>query len=263
MTEEVAVVEAVADPVEVNNDAASQPEATADPVEEVKPEVKPEKTFTQKELDEILQKRLAKESRKIERYSRAEAELRLLKEQMQQKPEPVVNRGEPKPEQFKDYESYLDALTDWKVESKLKGMEERKAQERQREAQTEHESKLRENVVKASSKYDDFEDVVTNPQLPITIAMRDAIGESDMGGDIAYYLGLNVHEAERIAGLSPIGQVKAILSLEAKLKAPEVKVKTDAPPPIEPNKASAKVTKDPGKMTDEEYLKWRKTGKAY
>lgn len=263
MTEEVEVVEqTVADPVEVTKDAASQPEATADPVEEVKPEVKPEKTFTQKELDEILQKRLAKESRKIERYSRAEAELKLLKEQMQPKQPEAVSQGEPKPEQFKDYESYLDALTDWKLERKLKDREERTAQERQRQSQAEHEAKLKDNIVKVSDKYEDFEDVVTNPSLPITLAMRDAIGESEVGGDIAYYLGVNITEAERIAGLTPIGQIKAIMALEAKLKTPEVKVKTDAPPPIEPNKASAKVTKDPGKMTDEEYLKWRKTGKA-
>lgn len=51
-----------------------EPEQTATSSEEKQPEVKPERTFTQKELDEILQKRLAKESRKIERYSRAEAE---------------------------------------------------------------------------------------------------------------------------------------------------------------------------------------------
>ena len=244
----------------VEQDATPQEEVTADPVEVDKPEVKPERTFTQKELDEILQKRLAKESRKIERYSRAEAELRLLKEQMQPKAEPV-NHGEPKPEQFKDYESYIEAVTDWKVEQKFKGIQARTEQERQQQAQQSHEEKLRSNISKTAAKYDDFEDVVTNPEVPITFAMRDAIGESEIGGDIAYHLGTNVQEAARIASLSPVAQVKAILALEAKLNAPK-KVTTDAPAPIVPNAGKGKVAKDPGQMTDAEYAKWRRSGKA-
>jgi len=260
MADVFAAPEAEVAPVEVQD--ATTPTADTVPAEEVKtePEVKPERTFTQKELDEILQKRLAKESRKIERYSRAEAELKLLKEQMQQQPEPV-SQGEPKPENYKDYESYIEALTDYKVEAKLKGHQERIAQENQQRAQIEHEVKLRDNIIKAAEKYDDFEEVVTNDNVPITYAMRDAIGESDIGGDIAYHLGTNIQEATRIANLSPIGQVRAILDLESKLKAPK-KVTTGAPAPIVPNAGKGKVTKDPGQMTDEEYAKWRKTGRA-
>lgn len=249
------VVQAEVAPVEVQ-DATTQQDVTADPIEEIKPEVKPERTFTQKELDEILQKRLAKESRKIERYSRAEAELRLLKEQMQPKPDPV-SQGEPKPENYKDYESYIEALTDYKVDAKLKGIHERTTQERQQQAQLEHEVKLRDNIVKAAAKYDDFEEVVTNDNVPITYAMRDAIGESEIGGDIAYHLGTNIHEAARIANLSPIGQVRAILDLEAKLKAPK-KVTTSAPEPISPSGNKASVTKSPDQMTDAEFDAWRK-----
>jgi len=253
--DEVSVAEAEVAPVEVEA-ATPQPEETAVPVEESKPEVKPERTFTQKELDDILQKRLAKESRKIERYSRAEAELRLLKEQMQPTQAPV-SQGEPKPENYKDYESYIDALTDYKVDAKLNRLNEQSSQARQQQAQAEHESRLRENISKASSKYDDFEDVVSNPELQVTLAMRDAIGESDIGGDIAYHLGTNVHEAARIAQLSPVAQVRAILDLESKLKAPK-KVTTDAPDPIIPSGGAAKVNKSPSDMTDAEFAAWRK-----
>lgn len=236
---------------------APRQDITADPVEESRPGVKPERTFTQKELDEILQKRLAKESRKIERYSRAEAELRLLKEQMQPRQEQPVNRGEPKPDQFQDYESYIEAVTDWKVEQKFKGIKAQTEQERQRHAQSQHEAKIRENLTKAADKYDDFEEVISSPDLIVTIPMRDAIGESDMGGDIAYYLGTNKQEAAQIAKLSPIGQVKAILALETKLKAPK-KVTTDAPEPINPSGGTAKVSKSPAEMTDAEFDTWRR-----
>jgi len=250
VSETVVTPEAVTPPTE---------ETTPSEVESTESEVKPERTFTQKELDEILQKRLAKESRKIERYSRAEAELRVLKEQMQTKQEPV-NHGEPKPEQFKDYESYIDALTDYKVEKKLAGVQERSAQQRQAEAQHSAEQRIRDNLSKAADKYEDFEEVVTNPSLTITAAMRDSIGESELGGEIAYYLGSNPKEAAEIAQLSPVQQVKAIDRIEQKLKAPK-KVTTDAPAPIVPNAGKGKVTKDPGQMTDAEYAKWRRSGK--
>jgi len=243
-------------PVEVQDATPPTEDTVPSEVEKTEPEVKPERTFTQKELDDILQRRLAKESRKIERYSRAEAELQLLKSQMQPKAAPV-NHGEPKPDQFQDYESYIEAVTDWKVEQKFKGIQAQNEQERQRQAQTQHEQRLRSNIAKTASKYEDFEEVVSNEDLPITFAMRDAIGESDIGGDIAYHLGTNVQEAARIANLSPIAQVRAILDLEAKLKAPK-KVTTDAPAPITPSGTGAKVSKSPSDMTDKEFDAWRK-----
>jgi len=243
-------------PVEVQDATPPTEETVPSEVENTEPEVKPERTFTQKELDNILRRRLAQESRKIEQYARAEAELQLLKSQMQQKAEPV-NRGEPKPDQFQDYESYIEAVTDWKVEQKFKGIQAQNEQERQKQAQTQHEQRLASNIAKTASKYEDFEEVVSNEDLPITFAMRDAIGESDIGGDIAYHLGTNVQEAERIARLSPIAQVRAILDLEAKLKAPK-KAKTDAPEPITPSGSRATVSKSPDQMTDKEFADWRK-----
>lgn len=260
MSEDI-VVEVV-EPV-VTPEAVTPPDdATATISDENQPEVKTERTFTQKELDEILQKRLAKESRKVERYARAEAELRLLKEQMQPK-QRAVEPSEPKPDQFNDYESYIASLTDWKVDQKLRGLQEQTMQQRQIDEQNNRRSSMRENLIKSADKYDDFEDVIASiPANAVTPAMVEAIGESEIAGDVAYHLGMNVQEAERIAGLSPIGQVKAIMALEAKLKAPEKKLTTDAPEPITPNANKGQVKKDPFKMTDAEYAKWRKTGKA-
>lgn len=259
---DVVVEETVVEPVAVAEETTPPADDTVKSEDDKnQPEVKPERTFTQKELDDILQKRLAKESRKVERYARAEAELRLIKEQMQPK-QRYVEPSEPKPDQFNDYESYIASLTDWKVDQKLRGLQEQTMQQRQLDEQTVQKSKMRENLIKSADKYDDFEDVVTNPALTITAAMRDAIGESEIAGDVAYHLGMNTQEAERIAALSPIGQVKAIMALEAKLKAPEKKLTTDAPEPITPNASKGQVKKDPFKMTDAEYAKWRKTGKV-
>ena len=65
--------------------------------------------------------------------------------------------------------------------------------------------------------------------------MAQAVQASDAGPDIAYYLGSNPKEADRISRLSPILQAKEIGRLEAKI-ASDVPVKrsTSAPAPISP-----------------------------
>ena len=85
----------------------------------------------------------------------------------------------------------------------------------------------------ARTKYDDFEQVAYNPNLPITTEMAQAIQYSDIGPDLAYHLGANPKEAERISRLPPLLQAKEIGRIEAKLAAdPPTKKTTSAPTPI-------------------------------
>jgi len=50
----------------------------------------------------------------------------------------------------------------------------------------------------------------SNAIEPITNVMAESIQNSEIGPDVAYYLGTNIKEAERIARLSPILQAKEI-----------------------------------------------------
>ena len=87
----------------------------------------------------------------------------------------------------------------------------------------------------ARAKYDDFEQVAYNPKLPITNVMAETIQSSDIGPELAYYLGSNPKDAERISRMTPLGQAKEIGKIEAKLAAePPVKRTTSAPAPISP-----------------------------
>ena len=143
MQEEV-IAEAPAE--EVIPESAAQPtETTAESEQETKPESK-EKTFTQEELDSIVQKRLAKESRRIAKLAEVEAENRMLKQQMEQaRPRQEEPSGKPVPSQFQDYESYIEAVAEWKADQKLATIRaESEAQQRQREAQ-ERASKVQQN----------------------------------------------------------------------------------------------------------------------
>ena len=92
-----------------------------------------------------------------------------------------------------------------------------------------------EREEKARDKYEDFEQVAYNPRLPITQVMAETIQASDIGPEMAYYLGSNPKEADRIARLSPFLQAKEIGKIEAKLaENPPVKKSSSAPTPISP-----------------------------
>ena len=65
--------------------------------------------------------------------------------------------------------------------------------------------------------------------------MAQTIQSSDIGPDMAYYLGSNPKEAERISRLSPLQQAKELGKIEAKLADnPPVKKTSNAPAPIAP-----------------------------
>ena len=65
--------------------------------------------------------------------------------------------------------------------------------------------------------------------------MAETIQASDIGPDVAYFLGANPKEADRISRLSPFLQAKEIGKIEAKLSDnPPAKKTTSAPAPIAP-----------------------------
>ena len=195
------------------------------PTQEAAEQEAPAKTFTQEELDDILRKRLAKEQRKWERQAR------------QQPQTPVAPQELPPADQFESVDAYAQALAEKKAQELIQQRELERQQSELLESYAEREEAARD-------KYEDFESVVYNPNLRITTLMAQTIQASDIGPDIAYHLGANPKEANRIAQLPPLLQAKEIGKLEAKLadNPPVVRKPTKAPDPIAPvasNRSSA------------------------
>ena len=195
--------------------AASESEATAAPIAETtRPEdqtTETPKSFTQEELDAIVGKRLAREQRKWER-------------EQAQRVAPTAPSELPPPDQFDSVETYAKAY----AEQMLREREVQKQRSEYVEAYHDREEDAR-------GKYDDFEQVAYNPNLRITTVMAETIQTSEVGPDVAYYLGSNPKEADRISRLSPILQAKEIGKIEATLVSnPPVKKSSSAPTPISP-----------------------------
>ena len=243
MSEEaLAEVESAPAPVTT---AVPESAQNAPEVAESQPEQTPEeKKFTQAEIDAMISKRLAREQRKWER------------EQQAKLAQPQAPKEVPPIEHFETPDAYAEALAVRKAEELLAQREFQKQQAAIEDAYHEREEEAR-------AKYDDFEQVAYNPQLRVTDAMAETIKASDMGPDLAYWLGTNPKEADRISRLAPLLQAREIGKIEAKLGSnPLVKPTTSAPAPISPVTArtsgsSSYDTTDPRStktMTDSQWI---------
>ena len=224
MTEEVQTLAEVDSAQAPEATAATVVQETAPVVAENQPEQTPEeKKFTQAEIDAMISKRLAREQRKWEREQQTR-----IAQQAQQVPHSL-----PSVDQFESTEAYADALAVRKAEELI-------AQREVQKARAEMQSAYQDREETAREVYDDFEQVAYNPNLTITREMVEAIQASEVGPDVAYWLGSNPKEADRIARLSPLLQAKEIGRIEAKLADnPPVKKTSSAPAPITPISARA------------------------
>lgn len=234
------------------------PDASANPeTQEPKPEAHDE--ADKHTLPKGVQKRIDRLTR--EKY-RLQAELEVARKQAPQpEPKPVAS-GEPKADQFKSYEEYLEARAEWKAEQRVEkrlGELREKAQRQAGQAEQEKlQSQWEKRVSEALTTYDDFEEVALSPEVPISEPMMAAILRSPKGADVAYHLGKNHDLAAEIAGLDPISAAIRIGEIAASLSRPTPKKTTGAPPPINPVGGSARTTKDPANMTDKEFAEWRR-----
>jgi len=217
--ENLAVVETAQAP-EVTAISENATNAPAEENSEKTPRVYTEEEFnlhTQKQR-EGFEKKLVREQQKWER------------EQAQRVAETQTLRAPPvqSADQFESTEAYAEALAYQKAEQLIA----------QREAAKQHSQVLEsyhDKEEEARSKYDDFEQVAYNPKLPVTEVMAETIRSSDIGPELAYYLGTNPKDAERISRLAPLAQAKEIGKIEAKLASdPPMKRTTSAPAPISP-----------------------------
>ena len=224
---------------------AADPAVTATPDQEVKPE----RTFNQKELDEIVEKRLAKERRKREATKRENEVLRRLalergerREEPRKEAKPSAD-AEPKRENFETYEAFLEARAEWradqKVDKRLAERDQKSKQEADNAALAKQREDFRKRTKELAKDLSDFDEVMaeatSSPDSAVSRLFAEPINECENPSAVLYHLAKNPDEAERIADLPGPKQAREIWALDAKLKsAPPPKKPSNAPEPINP-----------------------------
>ncbi len=257
----------------------AQPEVeqpqTSEPIEEGEtgaPETEEETT----EPPETEEQKRSKFQRRLDRQKAArvaaETETRLLKQrvaELEARSTPQEVSTEPQIAQFETADEYAKAMKEWATKQAgetIKQREQREQQERYERSRSESLTNFQERLEDARDKYSDY-DTVAGGNHPVTQAMADAITESDIGPDVAYFLGKNPKEATRIAQLSPLRQIAEIGRLEAKILAEPAVIKTSsAPEPIRPVRPTGKAritdTTDPRSIKDMSDSEWIEAERA-
>ena len=242
-----------------------------------------------------------RERRAMERaLAEKDAEIARLKEHGPERPEAEEAIPQPKLEDFEyDTEKWAEALGDWTKKQIDAGKEqaakaeEAKRQEAEQAAIRERFEAFEDREDEFREQHDDYDDVTRADDLKITPDMAIFIQESELGPHIAYHLGNNPEEADEIAGLSPLAQIKRLTRIEARLEAEQAadapqeeeaeeaegagqatnkptqpaakapqRSPTQAPEPISTvGGGGSPPRRDPSKMPYEEYRQGRLTGK--
>ena len=263
---EAAVDAGTAAPVESNEPAnpAATPENVAAPAPgtEAAPDVETQaekKSFTQEELNEIIQKEKAKAEAKAERRAlKAYRETLEKFAPLQQQPKAEVqpaDTGRPTREQFENVDDYVEAMADWKL-----GQRDQQARQKQQAQQAQTLAAKTENFYSEAEKIPGF-DREAFDELPLTRHIAEALIESEAPAKLMAHMAANPEEVARIASLSPARQAAEIGKLETKLaSAPKV---SNAPAPIKPiGTRGSGTNSEPSKMSMEEDAEYRKKSGA-
>lgn len=180
----------------------------------------------------------------------------------------------PQIEDFSDHDEYVAALSAYKAAELMDNRQlaelEREAQERQSKAEELAQRQVQEarenwaaQADEARTRYADFDAVVTAPDVPITENMATLLGMSDVGADVAYYLGTHKEQARALAQMPVPELMGAMRMLEqfVSVQTPRPRTQTQAPDPVKPVKPKATAAKKVEEMSMAEYMAARKAGK--
>lgn len=162
----------------------------------------------------------------------------------------------PKPDDFESYDDYVEALTDYKTEIKIRDFSNKqKQQAHTAKTQETINKKWDEQLTKAIAKDPDY---VEKAYIPM--AMIELLQDTEHLADFGYYFARNPAEAQRIMAMSTVQAAREIIKLENQFKEPPAKTQTKAPANTKGLDGTTIISKDPKDMTMAEYEAWRATG---
>lgn len=128
---------------------------------------------------------------------------------------PYPSPGQPNPPAMSEEERIQHAV---RYALGAKEHEERQARDAERLAHVHKQyQRLNDEFDNAGDRYEDFDDVVRKDDVPFTPHVRDALLLVENPADVAYQLGKNRSELERISKLHPLDQAREVNKLSFSL----------------------------------------------
>jgi hypothetical protein len=209
--------------------------------------------------DRRAEKRIASLTRK---YEETLTEVGRLRGMLETRTPPAAQATEPnakpQPSQYKSYDDYVEALTDWKTDQKLQAREAEHQTKARTQAETskatERDQALADRLMSDGRDVEDFEDVmqtITAPGFPISAAMRDYLEDAERPALVAQWLSENPDRARLFYGMNSAKATRELDKVAATLAKP-VQV-SKAPPPGPTVGGRTVVSSSPEDQSMEEY----------
>lgn len=226
-------------------------------------EVKKSKSAERRERDKARQARIAEERDALA------ARLASIEAQREKVLQAAKAQKEPTEADYPDPFDLQTARMLWGVEQKLMSRDANQVDEAAKAVKSQVENLNQQEsaaiaeawaaqVAEAKTRYSDFEKVAHF--APISDEVARMVATSDVGADVAYYLGQNHALARSISAMHPVEAARAIGRIEATLTLPKPRTETNAPAPINPVRGSAGAGRDPAKMSYAEFKAYRERG---
>lgn len=257
--ETAALTGAVAPPVAPESatpDPAQEAQSTtpAETVEQKQERARDEQGRFQSRINEIT----ARAGRAERALAEREARLAQLEAQLQQRA-PVTTDKPPAFEDFQDLNQWAAAVAQHAAKEAQREAEKKFSERAQQTTQEQVFGQYAERERAYAAANPDYQDaynalasnVRINPQV------LEVIAESDVGPAVVKHLGTHLDVADRIARLPVHKAAAEIARIEAQIKAPKAKPVSNAPAPAPTVGGASTVSKDPDRMTSDEWLRWR------
>ena len=234
------------DEVRPETNEVSEPENTEENALQEQEDKATEEQQEDDKAEEIERRKREKTQRRINQLTREKKEAREEAERLRKELEKFNKQTRPNPDDFDDYQDYIQAEVDYQVAQKT--------------AKPEPEPKSSAPdfagiIQRGQEKYPDFDQVAkSDPNLTQEVAEMVAL--ADNAEDIFYHLGKNPVELERISLLDPALMAREVGRLEATVTPPTPKT-TNAPPPPKPLEGAQATDVDEDSLSMEEWAKRR------